>query len=137
MLDSNILQALMQPGHAFHERALEAVVSAQASSSSILLCPVVHTEMHSLPKFDLGVLSAFIADAGFEVDWEIPRAAWSLAGEAQARYHQRRRKSGAPEPRRLMADFVIGGHALSRNAVLYSFDVGYATLFPTLELFTG
>jgi predicted nucleic acid-binding protein len=134
MLDTNVLQALMQPDHAFHDKTLEAVVTAQTSSTTILLCPVAHAEMHSLPSFDVSLFSAFIEDAGFEIDWEIPRAAWTLAGEEQARYQQRRRSSGAPEPRRLMADFLIGAHALSRDAVLHRFDTGYKTIFPTLEL---
>ena len=137
MLDSNVLQALTDVQHSFHAVALELFETYQQRSSEVLICPVVYTEAHSFPMFQADVYIEFFADAGIEIDWQIPELAWTLAGLAQAAHHERRRKSGVTEQRKLMADFVIGAHALARDAILLSFDTGYRALFPLLELRSG
>lgn len=134
MLDSNVLQALTDVKHPFHATALRLFEAAQRESNEILLCPAVYAEAHSFPMFRADVYNAFFADAGIEIDWIIPERAWSLAGLAQAAHHERRRKAGVSAQRKLMADFVIGAHALARDATLLSFDTGYRALFPLLEL---
>lgn len=134
MLDSNVLQALIDTQHAFHTAALELFEREQRISSAMMICPVVYTEAHSFPMFQADLYLEFLADADISIDWQIPEQTWILAGLAQIEYHKRRRKSGVLEQRRLIADFVIGAHAIARDATLLSFDKGYRISFPTLEL---
>lgn len=79
----------------------------------MLLCPVVYAEAHSFPMFRADVYLEFFADAGIVIDWHIPELTWTLARLAQVRHHERRRKAGVGGSRKLMADFVIGAHALA------------------------
>lgn len=79
----------------------------------MLLCPVVYTEAHSFPMFQADLYLEFLADADISIDWQIPERTWTLAGLAQVRHHERRRKAGVGGSRKLMADFVIGAHALA------------------------
>jgi predicted nucleic acid-binding protein len=60
---------------------------------------------------------------------------WLDAGRRFARYATRRRKSGSGEAKRLLADFVIGSHALLQSDRLMSLDVDrYRRHFPELKL---
>ena len=134
MLDSNVLQALMNPQHSFHISALELFEREQKLSSAMTICPVVYTEAHSFSMFEAELYLDFLAEADISIDWQIPERTWTLAGLAQTEYHKRRRRAGISERRRLIADFVIGAHAVARDATLLSFDKGYRISFPTLEL---
>jgi predicted nucleic acid-binding protein len=61
---------------------------------------------------------------------------WQLAGDRFALYAERRRSSGAETPRRILADFLIGAHALLRADSLMTFDTGfYARNYPELMLY--
>jgi predicted nucleic acid-binding protein len=133
-LDTNVLQAILQAGHPLQERARQALKRAQ-KRKPFILCPVVFAEAHGIPGFDAEVFQAFLSDLGAEVDWQLPSAMWSLAGEAQVGYHQRRRKQNLTEQKRVLADFLIGAHAQVRNVPLVTLDPkGYRAAFPKLEL---
>ncbi|WP_460330824.1 PIN domain-containing protein, partial [Thermus oshimai] len=58
---------------------------------------------------------------------------WHLAGERFGQYARKRRTTGLP--RRILADFLIGAHALHHHLALATFDpVHYRVAFPELEV---
>ena len=60
---------------------------------------------------------------------------WTEAGNRFARYAARRRKTTGQSPRRLLADFLIGAHALVQAERLLTLDPKvYQQDFPELQL---
>jgi hypothetical protein len=63
---------------------------------------------------------------------------WIKAGRRFAHYAKRRRRSSCQGPKRLLADFIIGSHALSRADRFMTLDPKrYAPDFPELKLLSG
>jgi predicted nucleic acid-binding protein len=52
----------------------------------------------------------------------LDEAVWRAAGRALQTYAARRRKQRDPGPRRILADFVIGAHALEAGYRLLTLD---------------
>jgi predicted nucleic acid-binding protein len=61
---------------------------------------------------------------------------WESAALAFRAYAERRRtQAGDPGPRRILADFITGAHALHRASSLLTFDQRiYRAAFPTLNV---
>lgn len=69
------------------------------------------------------------------MDWDTAQGVWQASGRAYSAYARRRAKAGGGRPRRILADFLIGAHAVSRNATLVTLDdTHYRTAFPALPL---
>jgi predicted nucleic acid-binding protein len=63
---------------------------------------------------------------------------WRAAGLAFQSYAGRRRRQREPEPRRILADFVIGAYAARHNYPLLTLDEGvYRAAFPGLRIVTA
>lgn len=59
-------------------------------------------------------MNSFPKDTGIEIDFDLPQSVWLQARRRLARYAQRCRVTVAGLPERLLADFVIGSHALTQ-----------------------
>ena len=80
-------------------------------------------------------LHAFIDTMDITVEFDLDEKVWQRAGEAYAFYAAKRRASGGKEPKRFLADFLIGAHAIFRADRLLTEDVSrYKTYFPELKL---
>lgn len=80
-------------------------------------------------------LDLFVQRATLHVHWDTTEAIWQMTGRAYSAYARRRAKSGGGPPRRLLADFLIGAHALSLGASLVTLDdTHYRQAYPTLPL---
>jgi predicted nucleic acid-binding protein len=80
----------------------------------------------------------FCEETGIAVEWEIGERAWRAAGAAFQGYTARRRKQRSAEARRILADFVIGAHALVNGYKLLTLDAGiYQASFPKLAIATA
>ncbi len=89
--------------HALEEAATRAVLS---------VAPVVYAELVAGGRSPER-LEAFLSEKGIEVDWEIGEQVWRTAGSRYGSYaRDRKRRSGDPGPRRILADFLVGAHAL-------------------------
>lgn len=65
------------------------------------------------------------------VDWNLNEATWRAAGRAFQQYVARRRSQRDSGPRRILADFLIGAHALHRGFRLLTLDDRlYRAAFP-------
>ncbi len=89
--------------HALEEAATRAVLS---------VAPVVYAELLAGGR-PPEMVETFFCEKGIEVDWEIGKQVWRAAGSRYGSYaRDRGRQSGDPDPRRILADFLVGAHAL-------------------------
>jgi len=69
------------------------------------------------------------------VDWSLNEAIWRTAGLAFQQYVTRRRSQPDSRPRRILADFLIGAHALHHGFRLLTLDDRlYRAAFPRLAI---
>jgi predicted nucleic acid-binding protein len=102
-------EAISWARHALEEAATRAVLS---------VVPVVYAELVAGGRPPVRV-ETFFSEKGIEVDWEIGEQEWRAAGSRYGSYARdrsdrsdRRCQSGDPGPRRILADFLVGAHAL-------------------------
>jgi len=101
----------------------------------LLISPVVYVELLAHPKATESFVNGFLSDTGITVDFEIESSVWVDAGGRFAHYATQRRKAGHAAPKRLLADFLIGSHALLQADRLMSLDATrYKQYFPELKL---
>ena len=133
-LDTNVVVALWDATDALHpvaRRALEEVSSREA----LAMCGVVFAELIGAPGRTEAFVDRFCVEAGIAVEWELKERIWRRAGRAFQEYATRRKKQRGAEPRRLLADFLIGAHALENGYKLLTLDGGmYKRAFPGLRL---
>lgn len=133
-LDTNVLSALWNDNDTLNRTAARALQETQ-KNGSIVICGVVYAELLASAGRTEEFLDRFCAEAGILVEWELKEKIWRAAGVAFQGYASRRKKQGGSEPRRLLADFLIGAHALESGYKLLTADVGvYRTSFPRLAL---
>jgi predicted nucleic acid-binding protein len=131
-VDTNVLVALWDKNDRFNMKAQKALDRALASGSLVIAAPV-YAELLAKPSRTQQMLDELFSDANIRVDWEISERVWRLAGEASQAYGVRRLASKGGESRRIVADFVIGAHALANGHSLLTFDQGfYERNFPGL-----
>ncbi len=136
VIDTNIIVALWDRDDALNAAAQAALDAALLRGNLIVPAPVF-AELMAFAGRTETFLDAFFRDTGIVVDWELEEAVWRLAGQAFQAYATRRRKHREVGPRRILADFVIGGYALRRNYSLLTLDEGlYKAAFPTLRIVT-
>ena len=69
------------------------------------------------------------------IDWDLGEPVWRSAGRAFQTHADRRRRHRSSEPRRILADFLIGAHAETRGHRLLTLDERlYRAAFPKLAI---
>lgn len=97
----------------------------------------VFAELIAAPRRTENFVGAFFADSGIAIDWELGERVWRSAGNAFRSYVERRRKHRDFGARRILADFLIGAHAVEHDYQLLTADVHlYRAAFPTLKIET-
>jgi len=127
-IDSNVLIDLIGPANEFSDEAVAALDRARAKGA-LMICPVVVAEISSYFT-SAAQLRSTLREMSIEVvDFGIP----DLHG-AGAAYVAYRKRSSKPKPR-MLADFLVGSHALHHAGSLLTRDRGYyRTYFPRLKL---
>lgn len=120
-VDTNVLVALWDKNDRFNMNAQKALDRALASGPLVIAAPV-YAELLAKPTRTQRMLDEFFSDANIRVDWEISERVWRLAGVASQAYGIRRLASKDRESRRIVADFVIGAHALANGHSLLTLD---------------
>jgi predicted nucleic acid-binding protein len=96
---------------------------------------LVYAELLAYPKATESFVNSFLANTGIVVDFELQQPVWLEAGRRFARYAKRRRKTEQASARRLLADFIIGSHALAEADCLMTLDPKrFEQDFPELKL---
>jgi predicted nucleic acid-binding protein len=132
-LDTNVLSAAWNEDETLNRWATTALENAQ-QSGRLVICGVVHAELLAAGRTEAFV-DQFCEQAGIAVEWELAEKVWRVAGTAFQSYATRRKKQKGAEPRRILADFLIGAHALVSGYKLLTLDAGiYKTAFPRLGI---
>ena len=133
-LDTNVLVALWDRDDAWNSAA-EAVLKSAQSRGKLVISGVVFAELLAFPRRKEKFIDRFLGDTDIGVEWTIQESMWRLAGVAYQAYAVRRRRQDSSSPRRLLADFLIGAHALEKGYPLLTFDDRiYRAAFPKLTL---
>lgn len=99
------------------------------------MAPVVYAELLAYPGSTESFVQSFLANTGVTAEFDLEETAWKEAGRRFAQYAGRRRRSGHGNPKRLLADFLIGAHALVQADRLMTLDpTRYKQDFPELKL---
>ncbi len=132
-IDTNILSALWSK-----ESSASAIAknlgNAKAEGGLVVGAPV-YAELLAFSKATESFVNNFLSDTGIFVDFDFQQPVWLEAGRRFARYAKRRRRAARLGPRRLLADFIIGSHALAQADRLMTLDPQrYKQDFPELKL---
>lgn len=135
-IDTNVLVALWTADDALNLVAQKALDEVRLRGALVVSAPV-YAELLAEPGRNEEFVDRFFAEAGIRVEWECSEEIWRAAARAYQRYANRRRKRREGGPRRILADFVIGAHAMVRSYRLLTLDARiYKAAFPGLALTT-
>jgi predicted nucleic acid-binding protein len=133
-IDSNVLAALWNSDDALNRSATVALEAALKKGSLVVAAPV-YAELLASPDRDEAFIEYFFGQTGILIDWDLDESIWRSAGLAYREYASRRRKHGAPAPRRILTDFLIGAHAFRNGFPLLTMDLGlFQAAFPRLVI---
>jgi predicted nucleic acid-binding protein len=133
-IDSNVLSALWSKEPRASEIARN-LGNAKTEGGLVVGAPV-YAELLAYPKATESFVNNFLSDTGIDVDFDFQQSVWLEAGRRFARYTKRRRGSAREGPTRLLADFIIGSHALTQADRFMTLDPQrYKRDFPELQLF--
>lgn len=136
-IDTNVIVALWDAEDALH-RTARATLDKAFNEGTLVISGAVYAELLAAPGRSEAFVNKFCEEAGIVVEWELGEKAWLAAGAALQGYAARRRKQKAGEPRRILADFLIGAHALVNGYRLLTLDAGiYQASFPKLGIATA
>ena len=132
-IDTNVISALWsgEPS-ASHMSALLAQVRRVGS---LVVCAPVYAELLAHPKATRSFVDNFLSSTNITIDFALDEIIWRDVAVRFAAYAERRRHAGGAIAKRLLADFIVGGHALHRADQLLTLDpTRYERDFPTLTL---
>lgn len=132
-IDTNVVSALWSGEQVAGNLAMN--LGEAKTEGGLVICPPVYAELLAHPKTTEAFVNKFISDTGIILDFALDQQVWLDAGRRFARYAIRRRHSRQEGPKRLLADFIIGSHALAKADRLMTLDPKrYERDFPELRL---
>ena len=133
-IDSNIIIALWCKTDSSNRIAAKLLDQAQRQGKLVISAPV-YAELMADPLRSRLELDEFTSDTGISIDWKMDEDIWREAVSAYRGYSKRRIRSGGGSPSRILADFLIGAHALVRGYSLLTLNgIDYVAAFPTLKI---
>jgi predicted nucleic acid-binding protein len=133
-LDTNILSALWT--RELVSRRVATELGVAKSQGAVVISPVVYAELLAHPLYTEVQVNDFLARTGIRIDLPLMDDVWTEAGRRFAQYAVRRRQSEADAPRRLLADFLVGAHALYQVDRLMTLDEShFSRYFPEVPLY--
>lgn len=134
-IDTNVLSALWS-GEPLASTVSEALDQA-ATDGGLVVCAAVYAELLAHPRAKLDFVENFLSATGILIDFDLGDPVWREASVRFAKYATRRRASRGGRPKRLLADFIVGAHALLRADRLLTLDQSrYSRDFPDLKQIT-
>lgn len=135
-IDTNVLVALWNEDDSLNTLARSALDAALGRGSLVIAAPVF-AELLAAPSRAEAFLDSFCRETGISVDWKLDEEIWRTAGRAFRLYAARRQKQRGPGQRRILADFLIGAHAIQNGFRLLTLDQRlYRAAFPRLVIST-
>src|SRR5712692_6815438 len=132
-IDTNVLSALWSKEPSASDIARN-LGKAKAEGGLVVSGPV-YAELLAYPKATDSFVNDFLADTGIALDFAFQQPVRVEAGRRFARYAKRRRRSARQGAKRLLADFIIGSHALAHADRFMTLDPKrYERDFPELKL---
>ncbi|HJT65715.1 MAG TPA: type II toxin-antitoxin system VapC family toxin [Pyrinomonadaceae bacterium] len=133
-IDTNVLVALWDRDDTLNSAAQAALDTAFARGK-LVISGAVFAELSAFPRRTETFLNQFLRDTEIAVDWSMDESVWRTAAKSFQKYANRGRKQRTNQPRRILADFLIGAHALQKGHSLLTLDEGiYRAAFPKLHL---
>jgi predicted nucleic acid-binding protein len=134
-LDTNIVSSLLSKGP--QTQIVVVRLGRCREVGPLLISAIVYAELLAYPGLSEGVLNHVLEQTDIQVDFDLRKVVWVEAGRRFARYASRRRKSMHEGPKRLLADFAIGAHAVYEADRLMTFDpTRFKQDFPDLRLYS-
>ena len=109
-IDANIISSIWS-NEPTAKQVVEQLEMAR-QEGVLLISPFAFAELLAHPNMTAGDVHSFLDATGVVIDYKLEEKVWSIAGLRYARYAVRRRQTTGEGPRRLLADFLIGAHAL-------------------------
>ena len=135
-IDTNVVSALWDKDAVLSLAAQTALEKAFRRGGLVVAAPVFSELMAAQGRTESFVTS-FFEETGIAIDWELSESVWRSAGRAFQSYAERRRKQRDKGARRILANFLIGAHALTSGYRLLTLDKGmYGAAFPGLTIET-
>jgi predicted nucleic acid-binding protein len=134
-IDTNVISGLWsaEPLSPSISRALDET----AGAGGLVICAPVYAELLAHPKASVAFVDNFLNETGIAIDFDLGEPVWREASVRFAKYAVRRRASRGGSAKRLLADFIVGAHALIRADRLLTLDASrYAKDFPELKQIT-
>jgi len=133
-IDTNVVIALWDRDTTL-SMAAEAAMERAFRRGNLVIAAPVFSELLAAPGRNETFIDRFLDETGIAVDWELDEDVWRSAGRAFQAYAERRRRQRSSEPRRILADFLIGAHADTRGCRLLTLDERqYRIAFPKLAI---
>jgi len=133
-IDTNVIVALWDEDPSLSSAAQSALDAALGRGTLTTAAPVF-AELMAAPGRSESFVDSFFRETGINIDWVLDESVWRTAGLAFQGYAARRRKQRDAGPRRILADFLIGAHALEGGHSLLTLDDRlYRTAFPKLTV---
>jgi predicted nucleic acid-binding protein len=134
-IDTNAISALWSVEPRVPE--ISAVLAEAHRLGGLTIAAPVYAELLAYPRMTVDRLNEFLSATRISVDFGLDEDVWQLAGQRFAKHAARRRIARVGQPRRLIADFVIGAQALLHADRLITLDVRhYEQDFPELDIIT-
>ena len=132
-IDTNIFSSIWSWEPSADKAA--AQLGEARADGALVISPFVFAELFAYPGATSDYIRRFLEDTGIHIDVNLEERVWSETGLRFARYAARRRNSTGKGPRRLLADFLIGAHALVHSDRLLTLDPSlYRQDFPEVRL---
>lgn len=133
-IDTNVLVTLWA-GDNQTSSDLQSALDDASEKGVLSIYGAVYSELMASPRVTEDFIIEFCSDAGILIDWSSNEMIWKSAGRAYEQYARQRRRQGSGQPRRILADFLIGAHAFINGHSLLTLDTGiYRTAFPKLAI---
>src|ERR1039457_3213222 len=132
-IDTNVFSAIWswEPSA---ERASVQLGKARMEGS-LVISAFFFAELLAYARATEAFVNRFMDATCVVIDYNMEERLWTEAGLRYARYASRRRKATGVGPRRILADFLIGAHALAQAERLLTLDpTRYRQDFPELRL---
>lgn len=132
-IDTNVVSAIWSSEQSAEKAAVK--LGEAKMEGALLISPVVFAELLAYPGATEPFVFGFLEATGIVIDYRLEERVWNETGRRFADYAIRRRKATGERPRRLLADFLIGAHALVQAERLFTLDpTRYSQDFPELRL---